>query len=179
MSGEFGDFEQDFAKVDKAAAGGGSDLTPEGVYKVVCSHQDVKGDGKLVDHEVIQSKQMSKGLKIFLEVLEPAVMKVGKEEVKTKGRVIEHVFWVTQKNLAYIKRDAATILGRDLKTINELTTTPWVGSTCEIGIKHEMYNGFKNEKVSFFNAWKPQKEQAKKEETKATAPTGAATTPDF
>src|SRR3972149_10270422 len=113
---EFGDFEDDFKTAKKAeAGGGGGDLIPEGVYKVVLSQQDVRGDGVLVDHEVIKSKAESKGLKLFLEILDPGEVKVGTEAIKTKGQIIEHVFWVTKKNIPYMKRDIATILGRDLK----------------------------------------------------------------
>ena len=49
-----------------------------------------------------------KGFKLYFEVLEPAEMKnKAGEMVKTKGEIIEHVFWITQKNLAYMKRDIA------------------------------------------------------------------------
>jgi hypothetical protein len=177
---EFGDFEDSFKNTPKAeAGGGGGDLIPEGVYKVVCSQQDVRGDGKLVDHEVIKSKAESKGLKLFLEILDPESVKVGKEDIKTRGQVIEHVFWVTQKNLPYLKRDAATILGRDLKSLSELTATTWAGLTCEVGVKHEVYQGFKNSRVSFFNAWSPKKGEAKKAEAPAAGVQQPAAVPDF
>lgn len=155
---EFGDFEESFQKTPKAeAGGGGGDLIPESVYQVVCSRQDVRGDGVLVDHEIIKSKAESKGVKIFLEILSPESVKVGTEMVKTKGQIQEHVFWVTQKNLPYLKRDVATLLGRDLKNLTELTTMQWAGLTAEVGIKHETYNGFKNSRVGFFNQWNPKK----------------------
>lgn len=191
---EFGDFEESFQKTQKAeAGGGGGDLIPESVYRGVLSRQDVRGDGVLVDHEVIKSKADSKGVKIFLEIIDPPEVKVGAEMVKTKGQIQEHVFWVTQKNLPYLKRDVGTILGRDLKSLAELTTVQWAGLTVEFGIKHETYNGFKNSRVSFFNAWSPKKAAAgdgKKTENKQQqgAPQGQqapqqpaqpAATPDF
>jgi hypothetical protein len=188
---EFGDFEESFAKTTKAeAGGGGGDLIPESVYQVVCSRQDVRGDGVLVDHEVIKSKADSKGVKIFLEILSPESVKVGTEMVKTKGQIQEHVFWVTQKNLPYLKRDVATLLGRDLKSLAELTSMQWGGLTAEIGIKHETYNGFKNSRVSFFNSWNPKKaaDGGKKTENKQqqaappqqpAQPAQPAATPDF
>lgn len=155
---EFGDFEESFQKTTKAeAGGGGGDLIPESVYKVVCSSQDIRGDGKLVDHEVIKSKQESKGLKLFFEILDPENVKVGAETIKTRGQIQEHVFWVTQKNLPYLKRDIATLIGRDLKSLAELQSLTWAGLTAEIGIKHETYQGFKNSRVSFINAWSPKK----------------------
>lgn len=154
---EFADFESSFQTANKAEAGGGGDQLPEGVYKFVCSSQDVRGDGVQVDHEVITSKAGSKGLKLFLEVLDPESVKVGTEAVRTRGQVIEHVFWVTQKNLPYLKRDASTILGRDVKSLAELQSPIWAGKTVEGGVKHEVYNGFKNARISFFNAWAPKK----------------------
>ena len=75
---EFGDFEESFSKTQKAeAGGGGGDLIPESVYRGVLSRQDVRGDGVLVDHEVIKSKADSKGVKVFLEIIDPAEVKVG------------------------------------------------------------------------------------------------------
>jgi len=188
---EFGDFEESFSKTQKAeAGGGGGDLIPESVYRGVLSRQDVRGDGVLVDHEVIKSKADSKGVKVFLEIIDPAEVKVGAEMVKTKGQIQEHVFWVTQKNLPYLKRDVATIIGRDLKSLSELTTLQWAGLTVEFGIKHETYNGFKNSRVSFFNAWNPKKAagDGKKQENKQqqaappqqpAQPAQPAATPDF
>jgi hypothetical protein len=172
---EFSDFEDEFKNAPKAEpGGGGGDLVPEGVYKIVCSQQDTLGDGKLVDFEVIKSKTDTKGLKLFLEILDPAEVKVGNEVIKTKGQVVEHVFWVTGKNIKFIKRDVATIIGRDLKSMAELTSTTWAGLTCEVGIKHEVYQGFKNSRVSFFTAWSPKKGEKKAETPKQTAgaPTG-------
>lgn len=179
---EFGDFEDSFKNTPKAeAGGGGGDLIPEGVYKVVCSQQDIRGDGKLVDHEVIKSKAESKGLKLFLEILDPETAKVGNETIKTRGMLQEHVFWVTQKNLPYLKRDVATIIGRDLKNLAELTAMTWAGLTCEIGIKHEVYQGFKNSKVSFINAWSPKAKQENKGKAAepAKTPQQPAPVPDF
>jgi len=178
---EFGDFEESFKTAPKAeAGGGGADLIPEGVYKVVLSQQDVRGDGKLVDHEIIKSKAESKGLKLFLEILDPETMKAGTETVKTRGQVVEHVFWITQKNMPYLKRDIATLLGRDLKSLNELLTTTWAGLTCEVGIKHEVYQGFKNSRVSFFNAWSPKKSADKEKKPEGTPPPKQpAPVPDF
>lgn len=176
---EFGDFEESFQKTTKAeAGGGGGDLIPESVYKVVCSQQDIRGDGKLVDHEVIKSKAESKGLKLFFEILDPENVKVGAETVKTRGQIQEHVFWVTQKNLPYLKRDIATLIGRELKTLAELQSLTYAGLTAEIGIKHEVYQGFKNSRVSFINAWSPKKAAAGTPDAKkATEPAKQPATP--
>jgi len=185
---EFGDFEDSFQKTAKAeAGGGGGDLIPESVYRVVCSAQDVRGDGKLVDHEIIKSKQETKGFKLFFEILEPETVKVGNDTIKTRGQVQEHVFWVTEKNLRFLKRDVATIIGRDLKSLAELMSLTWAGLTCEIGIKHEVYQGFKNSRVSFINAWNPKKgsgdnkktEGGPKQPAQQPPPTQPAAVPDF
>ncbi len=171
----FGDFEGDFKVAPKAEAGASSDLIPEGVYKVACSAQDLTGDGKVVDHEIFTANSGTKGFKLFFEILEPETVEGPKssEPVKVRGEIQEHVFWVTKKNLAFIKRDISTILGRDLKSLNELSTTAWAGLTCEVGIRHEVYRGFKQARVSFINAWKPEAEKAKEAGGKKASPAPA------
>jgi hypothetical protein len=174
-NGEFEDFEGDFKNVKKESPGGGAfGLVPEGVYKVACCKQDIKGDGELVDFEIFKANSGTKGFKLFLEILDPAeITPKGGEKVKTKGEVVEHVFWVTQKNLGYIKRDISAILGRDIASLRELETTVWVGKTCEVGIKHEVYRGFNQARVSFINAWKPGKSDGKAPASGASGKVGA------
>jgi hypothetical protein len=152
---EFGDFEADFQKTPKAAAGASVGSVPEGAYKVVLSKQDIAGDGKAVDYEIFKANSGTTGFKIFLEIVSPEVVvnKTTNEKVKTKGEIIEHVFWITQKNLGYLKRDLSTILGKEITSLNELKTTTWVGRTCEVGVKNEVYRGFNQSRVNFFNAW--------------------------
>lgn len=155
---EFGDLDDQFKNIPKAEAGiDPGDLLPESVYKVVCSAQDLTGDGKPVDHEVFTANTGTKGFKLFFEILEPETVKPkgATEAKKTKGEIQEHVFWLTQKNLPFVKRDIAAILGRDLQSLTELKKITWAGLTCEIGTKHEVSRGFKNSRVSFINAWKP------------------------
>ncbi len=177
---EFGDFESDFKETDKAQAGASIGTVPEGTYKVACCQQDISGDGVLVDHEVFEAKSKTKGFKLFLEILEPAEMPdASGDPVKTQGEIIEQVFWITQKNLGYLKRDIATILGRDLKALSELTQITWIGKTCEIGIKHEVYRGFKQNRITFFNPWTPESGsgQTAAPATAAATPAAAASTP--
>ncbi len=175
---EFGDFEGDFKDTEKAQAGASIGTVPKGTYKVACCQQDIDGNGVLVDHEVFKANSGTKGFKLFLEILEPAEMAdASGEMVKTKGEVIEQVFWVTQKNLGYLKRDIATILGRDLKNLSELKQITWVGKTCEIGNTPEIYKGFLQNRVTFFNPWTPDSASGKKETPPAaTAPAQAAAT---
>lgn len=154
---EFGDFEDDFKSTEKAVQGAAPGRVPEGVYKVIISEQDIKGDGKLVDHEVFTANSGAKGLKVIFEIVEPKEVKEkgADKPVKTAGELIEHVFWVTQKTISYIKRDIATILGRDLKSLSELTKIVWLGKACEVGVRDDTYGGFKRSRVSFFNPWQP------------------------
>jgi len=172
---EFGDFENDFQTAEKATPGAATGLVPDGPYKVVCTSVDVNGDGQAVDHEIVKAKTQTKGLKIFLEILEPAEVEdpVTKKAFKTKGEIIEHVFWVTQANMKYLKRDAATILGRDLKSLAELTAVQWLGKTCEVGLRAETYGGFKRSRVNYFNSWVPAK-GAQEASSKPTTKKGAA-----
>lgn len=168
----FGDFETDFKNTDKAQHGSSLGTVPEGAYKVACCAQDITGNGKVVDHEVFEANSGTKGFKLFLEIQSPEFMvnKATGEKVKTKGEVIEHVFWVTQKNLGFLKRDIATLLGRDLKSLSELTKITWLGKTCEVGVKHEVYRGFNQSRVSYFNAWNPDSDKKKGGGPKGDAP---------
>jgi hypothetical protein len=160
----FGDFEDDFKKVDKA-----ENVTPGRVppatYKFVLTAQEVPADsGTMVDHEVIVGKKTgTKGFKLFCEILEPESVPNPKtnEPHKTKGAVLDHVFWVTQKNLPYIKRDIATILGREIEALSELTTITWAGRTFEGVVKDEEYEGRISSRIGFFNAWAPPADKEK------------------
>ena len=119
---------------------------PEGIYHGVCTQVDLEGDGALVDKHIFGGGDKSKGLKIFLEILDPE--KVG--EVTVKGEIHEHVFWVTAKMLPYIKRDASVILGKEIASLGELASCQWAGHTVEFGLKDDTYNGFTRSKVIFF-----------------------------
>lgn len=173
----FGDFEGDFQSAKKAEQGSSLGTVPEGTYKVACCNQDITGNGVLVDHEIFKANSGSNGFKLFLEILSPdfIVDKATGEKVKTKGETIEHVFWVTQKNLAYIKRDIAAILGRDLKSLSELAKIVWLGKTCEVGVKHEIYRGFKQSRVSYFNPWNPDAEKKGGKDAPKDPPASEAT----
>lgn len=185
----FGDLDDQFKNVPKAEAGiDPGDLLPESVYKVVCSAQDLTGDGKPVDHELFKAKTGTTGFKLFFEVLEPETVtsKGSKEAVKTKGEIQEHVFYITGKNLPMVKRDLFTILGRDLQSLTELKKITWAGLTCEIGTKHEVFRGFKSSKVSFIAPWKPGAERkateskpVKQETQTAGKPAGVKKEVDF
>lgn len=150
----FGGLEDEFKNAEKAERSIGR--LPESVYKVVLAAVDLEGDGKVVDHVVFKTTGGTTGFKLFMQILEPEA--VG--DVPVKGEIHEHVWWITTKMLPFIKRDAATILGRELASLRELQQIAWAGKTCEIGIKDDHYNGMVRSKVSFFNAWGPQQPAA-------------------
>lgn len=181
--GEFDEFEEESKNVEAAKPGAAIGRLPAGVYRGVCTTVDLEGDGKQVDKHIFGGGDKTKGMKIFLEILEPE--KVG--DVDVKGEIHEHVFWVTSAMLPYIKRDCSIILGKEIKTVNEAAASTFAGRPIEFGLKDDTYNGFTRSKVSFFNAWDPKapkKEDAKKGKATTTAkkvePAGAAKPPaDF
>ncbi len=168
----FGDFEDDFKKADKAQNTTPGRVPPE-TYKFVLTAQELPPDsGTMVDHEVIVGKNTgTKGFKIFCEILEPEEVPnpKTKEPHVTKGAVIDHVFWVTQKNLPFMKRDIATILGRDIETLAELTTITWAGRTFEGVVKDEEYQGRVSSRIAFINPWAPKAEEGANKDGVATA----------
>lgn len=193
----FGEFE-DVAKNTEAAKPGSSPgRLPPGAYKGVCTTVDLEGDGVLVDKEVFTTGSGTKALKIFLEILEPE--KVG--DVTVKGEIHEHVFWVTDGMVPYIKRDVPIITGKPWESMAQFAKQKWAGATVEFGLKDELYMGFMRSKVSYFAPWVPGQEAEKskaaadqkkpadkpkaaastktKAETKSAAATGAKGPVDF
>lgn len=163
----FGDFEDDFKKAEKAQNTTPGRVPPE-TYKFVLTAQEMpEGSGTMVDHEVIVGKNTgTKGFKLFCEILEPEQVPnpKTKEPHITKGVVVDHVFWITQKNLPFVKRDIATILGREIESLGELTTVAWAGRTFEGVVKDEEYQGRVSSRIAFINPWAPpsSKEEDKK-----------------
>ena len=148
----FSEFDESFKNAQAAKPGSSIGRLPEFAnYKGVCTTVDLEGDGVMVDKAIFEAKTGTKGLKIFLEILEPE--KVG--DVTVKGEIHEHVFFVTDGMLPYIKRDAAIILGRPVESMAQFAKEKWAGATVEFGLKDEASQGFVRSKVSYFNAWKP------------------------
>lgn len=161
----FADMECDWEKVEKAEAGFQSGRLPEfASYKAVCVPFDPGSSQseEQVDHHyfVTDKGKGTKAVKICLEILDPE--KVDDEAVK--GRTHEHVFWITPANWPYVRRDAETILGKEIKHPKDLLSSVWAGKTVEFGVKDEEWNGSKRSKTSFFNAWAPPKKEEKKSE---------------
>jgi hypothetical protein len=114
---------------------------PPGVYKVVCKGQ-----------KLITSKSGFKGIEVLFEIVKP---------LKSKGQMIRHVFWITERNLVYVHRDAIVILGRRPRYLETLARRAnWIGKTCEVGVWDETFRGIKASRVRFFNSWKPKKRSA-------------------
>lgn len=171
----FSEFDEEFKNTEAARPGSSIGRLPEAVYHGVCTTVDLEGDGRMVDRDIFKTPTGTKAMKIFLEILEPE--KVG--EVTTKGEIHEFVFWVTSRNLPYVKRDASIIAGRPIETTQQLAKVAWAGLTVEFGLKDETYQGFTRSKVSFFAPWDPKaskkdvekpKKDASKPGTKKTAP---------
>lgn len=144
--GDLAEFDQQFNETEEAPEGGGL-LIPPGTYH--CGVQD---------YTWLKSKEKgTRGLKIAFEVVEPAVMKDDKgKEVETVGKVINHVFWITEKNLPYVKRDVHKILRREIASIRELADINWMECFAELVTRHEENpNGWMENRVRFFNSWNP------------------------
>lgn len=172
----FGDLETEFQNVDKAQPGMSSGRLPaHNAYKGIVVPFDWDGNGETSDKKFFTTPTGTKAVKIALEILSPD--KVGEEEVK--GRTFEHVFWITAKNLPYVKRDASIVLGRDVTSLkNDLLDAVWAGKTVEFGLKDEVHNGFVQSKATHFNAWSPEpsKGAAPSKGGSAGATTSAQTT---
>lgn len=153
-----GQFEGDFQNAQKAEPVSSIGRIPEGTYKLVLTSVDLAGDGRLVDHDLFDANTGSTGFKVFAEVLEPETIEVaGKPEpVKVKGEILEHVFWLTQKFWPYLKRDVATIIGKDLSSAKELAKIVWAGKTFEGVVQDESRDGFVRSRIRFINPWKPE-----------------------
>ena len=189
----FGDFEDTAKNTEAAKPGSSPGRLPPGVYKGVCTTVDLEGDGVLVDKEVFTTNSGTRALKLFLEILEPE--KVG--DVTVKGEIHEHVFWVTDAMIPYIKRDVPIITDKPWESMAQFAKEKWSGKTVEFGLKDELYMGFMKSKVSYFAPWKPGQEAEKSKaaadpkkaadkpkgaaptKPKSTAPTGAKGAVDF
>jgi hypothetical protein len=191
----FGDFEADFKDVKAAPPGSFPGRLPEGTYKFVLTSKDLKDDGNLVDFEVFVAKNTgSKGFKLFCEVIEPKTMKNPNtgEDQKTEGEVLDHVFWVTKKNLPYMCRDLSTIAEREIQGVDvgsgAICKMTWAGRTFEgvVGDEKDL-SGVVRSKIKYINPWAPKAEEgankhgaasSSKDETKKVEKTDTAKKPD-
>jgi hypothetical protein len=168
----FGEFEDVAKNIEAAGPVASTGRLPVFAnYKGVCTTVDLKGDGVMVDKEIFSARTGTKGLKIFLEILEPEEV----DGVKVKGEIHEHVFFVTEGMIPSLKRDVPIILDRPWVSMAQFAKEKWAGSTVEFGLKDEAWQGFVRSRVSYFAPWKPGKadETAKAADPKKGGAAGA------
>jgi len=177
----FGDFDNDWKGAKEAESPMSGDRVPPNTYKLLCVSRNIGKDGQdlVVDHEVIDNRPNggSLGLKIFLEILEPE--KVGEE--RTKGKVLEHVFWITPKTIPFLKRHVRIITGKELIAAGDLGKITWTGFTVEGVVDDEVYKGWTRSRIQLFNEWDPKNPKKAKggngSPPKDASNAAAATTP--
>ena len=145
VASDLGRFDDQWNETE-AAADFTEELLPPQAYQ--CGVQD---------HSWLKSDNTgNRGLKIVFEIIEPAVATNEKgEEVEVRGKTIEHVFWISKKNIPYVKRDVHTLTGHEIKAIRELMDINWMECFVEIVSKHDTYENRTRNKVAFFNEWTP------------------------
>ncbi len=140
----FADINDEWAKTSpEKGKGQKKDIPslPEGVYRCILVSNELG-----LDAEALKSTSTgSKGVKIFFKVLTPT---------QYEGEIIDHVFWLTLKNLPYVKRDLYTILGYEIEDLNQLLGGIFAGKTAELKVVHDTYKGWTNLKVAWFLPWK-------------------------
>ena len=112
------------------AAEGSFDPLPEDDYECI-----------VVDAELVKSSNDNIGLNVQFEVIK------GEHE----GRHVYHTFWLTEKNLPYVKRDLA-ILGYEAKTASELLKAkgPLMHKKAVLRVGQEEYEGRTRNRVKWF-----------------------------
>jgi hypothetical protein len=114
----------------EAAAEGGFEPLPEGDYTCV-----------VIDAEMVTSSNDNLGLNVQFEVVE------GEHE----GRYVFHSFWLTERNIPYVKRDLA-ILGVEAKRASELAKAKGklMHKKAVLHVGQEEYDGKVRNRVKWF-----------------------------
>ncbi|HRR82453.1 MAG TPA: DUF669 domain-containing protein [Planctomycetota bacterium] len=114
----------------EAAAEGSFEPLPEGDYKCL-----------VIDADLIKSSNDNLGLNVQFEVLE------GEHE----GRHVWHSFWLTGKNLPYVKRDLG-ILGYEAKSASDLmkAKSHLMNKKAILRVGVEEYEGRTRNRVKWF-----------------------------
>jgi len=112
------------------AAEGSFEPLPEDDYECI-----------VVDAEIVKSQNDNVGLNVQFEVVK------GDHE----GRHVYHTFWLTGKNLPYVKRDLA-ILGYEAKTASDLMKAkgPLMNKKAILRVGQEEYEGRTRNRVKWF-----------------------------
>jgi len=173
----FGDLDSAFAGADAKAASA-EKLHPSGTYGFVITPFDAKENGQMVEYDTFKAGETT-GIRMMLEFLDPAVVKDEKtgEDVKMTGETVEKVFWVTEKNIPYLKHDFSQIQQVEIPAGEKLSKTMergWAGRTFQGVLSHsqDKKNRMRND-ISFITQWSPpEKEAAKTEAKKEAAPAG-------
>lgn len=184
----FGDLDDAFAGADAKAASA-AELHPPGTYGFVITPFDAKENGQMVEYDTFKAGGTT-GIRMMLEILEPAVVKDEKtgEDVKMTGKVVEKVFWVTAKTVEYLKHDLGVIQGIEIPEGEKLSKTMergWAGRTFQgvLTNKLDKKQIMRND-ISFLTPWSPEEKGAAKGEKKAdgkkeTAPAGGKKSTSF
>lgn len=122
-------------------------ILPKGIYTFRFIKVNL-GRGKPVDHELIHTRNNISGVKVFMEVVSPE--KVGR--VKTKGVIVDHVFWITPHSIPYVKRDVEIITGEQLPTLRSFSKIRWSSLSVKACIHRETYMGYTNHRVRYFDS---------------------------
>jgi len=114
----------------EAAAEGSFEPLPEDDYTCI-----------VIDADLVKSQNENVGLNVQFEVVE------GDYE----GRHVFHSFWLTPKNLSYVKRDLA-ILGYEAKTASALLKAkgPLMHKKAVLRVGQEQYEGRTRNRVKWF-----------------------------
>ncbi|HRT94003.1 MAG TPA: DUF669 domain-containing protein [Planctomycetota bacterium] len=124
------ELDEEWQEAEPAAEGTFEPL-PEDDYKCL-----------VVDAELVRSQNDNVGLNVQFEVLE------GDYE----GRHVWHSFWLTEKNIPYVKRDLA-ILGYEAKTASDLMRAKahLVNKKAILRVGVEEYEGRTRNRVKWFS----------------------------
>ena len=109
----------------------------------------------VIDAEIVKSQNDNVGLNVQFQVVK------GDHE----GRHVYHTFWLTQKNIPYVKRDLA-ILGYEAKTASDLMKAkgPLMNKKAILRVGQEEYEGRTRNRVKWFS--RLEEAQAAQQETK-------------
>lgn len=181
----FGDLDDAFAGAEAKAASIG-ELHPIGTYGFVITPFDAKENGQMAEYDTFKAGETT-GIRMMLEFIDPAVVKDEKtgQEIKMTGKVVEKVFWVTAKNIPYLKHDFSAIQQTEIPEGEKLSKTMergWAGRTFQAVLTHEEdKKKIMRNNISFITQWSPEPaaDGKKADGKKETAPAGGKKSTSF